>query len=113
MLPLCRNGFGSGLIRRSRGHRLPEMVAVENRIEDQVVTSNGLSAIGRIIREQQNIARSQMSVHHDSALGNRAGFVQKPGEQQRLLLEGFYVISVGTRDKRYQVPGERKRRCQR
>ena len=62
------------------------MVVVENRIEDQVVTSDRLSAIDGIVREQQHIARSQMSVHHNRALRDRARFVQKPGEQQSLLL---------------------------
>src|SRR5882724_4708388 len=85
-LSLCRNGFGLGLIRCRRGHRLAEMVVVENRIEDQVVASDGLSAINGIVCEQQNIARSQMSVHHDCALRNRARLVQKPGEQESLLL---------------------------
>ena len=33
------------------------MVVVENRIEDRVETSDGLSAIDRIVREEQNIAR--------------------------------------------------------
>src|SRR5258707_7389432 len=61
------------------------MVVVENRIEDQVVASDSLSTIDGIVCEQQNIALSQVSVHHDSALRNRARLVQKPGEQQRLL----------------------------
>src|SRR5260370_1448289 len=40
------------------------MVVVKNRIEDEVVASDGLSAIDGVDCEQQNIARSEMSAHH-------------------------------------------------
>jgi hypothetical protein len=77
-----RHGYltaGAGrLIRSSRGNWLPEMVIVEDRIEDQAITSDGLSAMNGIVCEQQNIAISEMCVDHNRALRNRAALSSSP-----------------------------------
>ena len=61
-----------------------EVLVVQDGVEHESVSSDGLTAIDRIVGEQQHISLTQVRIHHYGMLGNRRSFVEQAIEQERL-----------------------------